>query len=92
MVIMTISEPNMKKATVAEAKAHLSELLGEVAHTGRAVVITKRGRPIAKLVPADHDDRPHLAAVKGWLDQDDPFFSAIDEIVAERKSHKPRVP
>jgi len=90
MVNLTISEPGVKKATVAEAKAHFSELLGEVAHTGRSVLITKRGRPMAKLVPVDADERPHLATVKGWLDEDDPFFTAIDEIVAERALHKPR--
>lgn len=80
----------MKKATVAEAKAHLSELIGEVAHAGHSVLITKRGRPMAKLVPVDADERPHLAKVRGWLNEDDPFFTAIDEIVAERVQHKPR--
>lgn len=80
----------MKTATVAEAKAKLSELIGEVAHAGRSVVITKRGRPMAKLVPVDSPDRPHLADVKGWLDNDDPFFDAIDSIVSERAKHKPR--
>jgi prevent-host-death family protein len=80
----------MKKATVAEAKAHLSELIGEVAHGGQSVLITKRGRPMAKLVPVDTEERLHLAKMKGWLDANDPFFEAIDEIVAERVRHKPR--
>lgn len=80
----------MKTATVAEAKARFSELIGDVAHGGRSVLITKRGRPMAKLVPVHAPARPHLAKVKGWLDRDDPFFQAMDEIVAERASHKPR--
>lgn len=80
----------MKTATVAEAKAQLSELIGEVAHAGRSVLITKRGRPMAKLVPVDPPEHPHLAEIKGWLDRDDPFFEAVDEIVAERAQHKPR--
>jgi prevent-host-death family protein len=80
----------MRTASVAQAKAHLSELLGEVAHSGRSILITKRGRPLAKLVPADVPERLHLATVKGWLDNDDPFFEAVDEIVAERAEHKPR--
>ena len=80
----------MKTATVAEAKAQLSELIGEVAHAGRSVLITKRGRPMAKLVPVDMPVRPHLAKVKGWLDKNDPFFEAVDEIIAERAQHKPR--
>jgi prevent-host-death family protein len=80
----------MKTATVAQAKAQLSELIGEVAHAGRSVLITKRGRPMAKLVPVDAPLRPHPAKVKGWLDKDDPFFEAVDDIVAERAQHKPR--
>jgi prevent-host-death family protein len=36
--------------STAEAKNRLSELLGEVARGGE-VVITKRGVPVAKLVP-----------------------------------------
>lgn len=80
----------MKTATVAEAKARFSELIGDVAHAGRSVLITKRGRLMAKLVPVGTQVRPHLAKVKGWLDSNDPFFEAVDEIVAERAQHKPR--
>jgi len=32
----------------------------------------------------------HLAKVKGWLDEDDPFFAAVDEIVEARFNHQPR--
>jgi len=80
----------MKTATVAEAKAQLSELIGEVAHAGRSVLITKGGRPMAKLVPVDAPLRSHPAKVKGWLDKDDPFFEAVDDIVAERAQRKSR--
>jgi prevent-host-death family protein len=37
-----------------EAKNRLSELL-ERAERGEEVIITRRGRPVAKLVPATHD-------------------------------------
>jgi prevent-host-death family protein len=43
-------------ATVAEAKNRLSALLAEVAK-GEEVVITKRGVPVARLVPAVTFDR-----------------------------------
>ncbi len=33
----------------------------------------------------------HLGHVKGWLDDDDPFFSAIEDIVESRSQHVPRV-
>lgn len=40
----------MTTCTVAEAKAHLSELLARV-EGGEALVITRRGRPVAQLSP-----------------------------------------
>ena len=40
----------MKTATVADAKSHLSALLAEV-EAGQGVVITRRGKPVARLVP-----------------------------------------
>ena len=39
----------MKTASVAEAKSHLSSLLAEVA-TGDEVLITRRGKPVARLI------------------------------------------
>lgn len=42
--------------SVAEAKAHLSEILKQV-ETGRKVTITKRGRPIATIVPIQKEAR-----------------------------------
>jgi len=42
----------MRTAGVREARQNLSALLDEV-KKGREVVITERGRPVAKLVPPD---------------------------------------
>jgi prevent-host-death family protein len=80
----------VKTTTVAQAKARLSELIGQVAHAGQSVLITRRGRPMAKLVPVDAPARRHPAKVKGWLDKDDPFFDELDGIVAERGRRKSR--
>ena len=41
----------MKKATITEAKNHLSALIDRVQH-GETIVITDRGRPVARLVSA----------------------------------------
>ncbi len=46
----------MKRASVSEAKNGLSGLLGEV-RRGEAVLITHRGRPIARIEPC-HVDGP----------------------------------
>lgn len=75
---------------VAEAKKHFSELLGQVAFGKKHILITKRGKPMARLVPADETNM-HLGQVKGWLDNDDPFFDQIDRIVRDRAKHTPRV-
>ena len=43
-----------------------------------------------RLVPAVAPGRPrHLADVAGWLDERDPFFARIEEIVAARSTHRP---
>jgi len=76
---------------VAEAKRQFSDLLGRVAYGGESILITRRGRPMARLVPVAGDRAAHLARVRGWLDDDDPFFAAVDEIVASRSRRTPRV-
>jgi prevent-host-death family protein len=45
-----------------EAKTHLSALLDRVAR-GEQVVITRRGRPVARLVPAAAPDRDDVGAI-----------------------------
>jgi prevent-host-death family protein len=57
-------ELRMKTATVAETKTHLSSLLTDI-ESGEEVVITRRGRPVARLVaeqPAAGFDWPELRA------------------------------
>jgi prevent-host-death family protein len=79
-----------KTISVAEAKKHLSELLGRVAYGGEQIVITKRGKPLARLVPAAEEPE-HLAEARGWLDNEDDFFKTIDHIIEDRNKHIPRV-
>jgi prevent-host-death family protein len=47
----------------SEFKAHCLQLMNEVATTGQAIVITKRGRPIAKLVPVEAGE-PEFGCMK----------------------------
>jgi len=77
--------------SVANAKRGFSDLLGRVAYGGETIVITRRGRPMAKLVPVD--EKPSVApdlASRGWLDENDPFFEIVEDIVTKRKQHTPR--
>ena len=81
----------MTKRSIAEAKEQFSDLVGRVVRDGETILIMREGKPIAKLVPAVGEAVPeHLVNVKGWLDEDDPFFAAIDEIVEARLQHQPR--
>ena len=75
---------------VAEAKKHLSEILGRVAYGKQHIVITKRGRPMARLVPVQENDH-YLGNAQGWLEDDDPFFDIIEGIIKERSKHIPRI-
>ncbi|HET9489063.1 MAG TPA: type II toxin-antitoxin system prevent-host-death family antitoxin [Methylomirabilota bacterium] len=78
----------MRSAGVREARQNLSALLDEV-KKGREVVITERGRPVAKLVPPD---RPrsggvrNLAAFRRTMPVLDPPLSAT--IAQEREDRR----
>jgi prevent-host-death family protein len=43
---------------VFEAKTHFSELVERVCSTGEDVVITKRGKPVARILPTADDPSP----------------------------------
>jgi hypothetical protein len=47
---------------------------------------------MARLVPVSSEKSAALADVKGWLDNNHPFFKNIDKIVAERHKRRPRRP
>lgn len=48
----------MREVGVREAKTHLSALLDSVERGGEAVVITRNGKPVARLSPAEVDGEP----------------------------------
>lgn len=75
---------------IAQAKKHFSELLGQVAFGNKHILITKRGKPMARLVPAN-ERHMHLCEAKGWLENSDPFFDTIDRIILDRSKHVPRM-
>ena len=70
----------MKKIAAAEFKAKCLALIDSVHQYGTEITITKRGRVVARLVPAqDADERP-WERVRGkakWAG--DPLAPAIDE-------------
>jgi len=77
----------MRTAGVREARQNLSALLDEV-KKGREVVITERGRPVAKLVPPDRAPGrgvPNLAAFRRRMPVLDPPLSTT---VAEEREDR----
>ncbi len=60
----------MTTYSIREAKAHLSEILRDL-DLGDEVIITRRGRPYARLTSVDGgtDDRPSLDTLRGSLSQ-----------------------
>ena len=77
---------------VAEAKKSFSDLLGRVAYGKETITITRRSKPMARLVPVGFErEQPHLADARGWLDERDEFFRTIDQIVKARRKRSPRV-
>ena len=79
-----------KIINIGEAKKHFSALLGEVAYGRKHIVITKRGKPMARLIPAVENDR-HLSNAEGWLEDDDPFFKMVERIVDNRSNQSVNV-
>jgi len=78
-----------KIVTSAEAKAHLSELVGQVAYGGDHVIIERRGKPLAALVsisdlerlqqlqPTRTEPRGALALLGLWKDVGDEVLDAL---------------
>ncbi len=59
----------MESVNIAEAKAHLSELV-ERAEAGETVEIMRRGKPVARLVPIERKmEKIDVAALKALTDR-----------------------
>jgi prevent-host-death family protein len=56
----------MKKIAAGEFKARCLTLMEDVRSTREPLVITKRGKPVAKLVPADDgEEKEFIGRLKG---------------------------
>lgn len=46
-----MGKPIKKQYGLTEARAHLSEIISHVEATGEEVIVTRRGKPVVRLVP-----------------------------------------
>jgi len=66
----------MRTVGIFEAKAKLSEICEQVARSGESVVVTRRGRPLVKIEPAEVDrssvweDRAEYIARRGNIKEE----------------------
>jgi prevent-host-death family protein len=70
-MVMSVTMP------AGEFKARCLAVLDEVAESGREVVITKRGRPVARVAPLT-DDVPSLIGSVRYASEDD-VLAPIDD-------------
>jgi prevent-host-death family protein len=73
MVIMTL----MRKASIASAKAHFSELVDLAEHKGQRIMILRHGKPAAAIVPVEvaTAGRPRVTI--------EAFEALLDRMIAE---------
>ena len=67
-----------REATVHEAKTHLSRLLAEV-EAGGSVIITRRGKPVAKLESIPRRGPRVPGSMKGLIAIDERFFEPLPD-------------
>jgi prevent-host-death family protein len=78
---MTNNMTMSRTINIADLKARLSEFV-ELAESGEEVLVCRRNLPVARLVPlATVDDAPpkKLSAIRGWMEDGDPFSRQLDE-------------
>ncbi len=89
----------MRKTSLAEAKAHLSELVNEAEHRGARIMILRHGKPAAAIVPVqvaaperrprrrwtEEEVRRSVEAFIAEFSATEPEVSAVDDLLAGRR-------
>ena len=81
---------------VAEVKRRFADVIGQVVHGGKRIIVERRGRPVVAIVRLDDPDalaRPgqRLAAVAASGEAGgESFRELMGEVVAKRRRRPPR--
>ncbi len=68
----------MSKIPAGEFKAKCLQVIDEVQRLRMQVVITKRGKPVAKLVPLDDQPESFIGSMKGTMEIIGDIVAPID--------------
>ncbi len=68
--MMTMVMKRTEEIPAGQFKARCLALLDEVAASGRRIVVTKRGRPVAQVIPVE-EPRPLAGSVKILVSEDE---------------------
>ena len=69
----------MQKVAAGEFKAKCLGLLDEVQRQRKEILITKRGKAVAKLVPVNERQESFIGSMKGTMEIVGDIISPIDE-------------
>ena len=68
----------MQTYTASEFKAKCLKIMDEVAESGERIVITKRGKPVAELLPARERRKSAFGAMSGMITYKGDIISPVD--------------
>ena len=88
------ASPAARTIKASEFKAKCLKLLDEVAETGEEIVITKNGKPVAKLTPYKQRPKSPFGLNKGRYEIIGDLDDAFDDVdwdaeIAQRWEHLP---
>ena len=77
---------------IAEAKKNFSDLIGRVTYRRETITISRRGKPVAKIIPFGSETAPrHLVEAVGQIAAPPDFHRTMEKIVSGRSKSKPRL-
>jgi prevent-host-death family protein len=85
-----------KHMGVAEVKRHFADVVGEVLHARRRIIVERRGRPVVAIVPLEGDagalsPGERLASAIGCGGPDgEAFREMMGHVVSRRRRRLPR--
>ncbi|SRR6266446_1735106 len=74
----------MKTLGVGELKEHIDEILRMVEEEGETIDVTKRGKVIARVVPANEPEKPIKRDLKRFWEETDRLAAEIGTYLPEK--------